>query len=35
MRYKMELHLIMKKVVQKYLMLNVRMKAEFAFTEKL
>lgn len=35
MRYRMELHLIMEKDVQKYLMLNVQMRVEFAFMERL
>lgn len=35
MRYRMELHLIMEKDVQKYLMLNVHMRVEFAFMERL
>ncbi len=35
MRYRMELHLIMEKDVQKYLMLNVQMRVEFVFMERL
>ena len=35
MRCGMELHLIMGKVVQKYLMQNVRMREGFAFMERL
>ena len=35
MRYRMELHLILEKDVQKYLMLNVQMRVEFAFMERL
>ena len=35
MRYGMELHLIVEKDVQKYLMLNVRMRVEFVFMERL
>lgn len=35
MRYRMALHLTMEKVVQKYLMLDVRMRVESAFMERL
>ena len=35
MRYRMELHLIMVKVMQKYLMLNVQTRVEFVFMERL
>lgn len=35
MRYRMGLHLIMERVMQKYSMLNVRMRVEFAFMERL
>ena len=35
MRYRMELFLIMGKAVPKYLMLNVRIRVESAFTERL